>query len=58
MVVICIYIDDFIITGNDDIRIKEVKNMLKLRFKISDFGELKFFLGIEVIATDNYICLI
>ena len=29
-----------------------------MRFKISDLRELKFFLGIEVIKTDNGICLI
>ena len=58
IVIICVYVDDLIITGNDEIGIQEVKNMLKMRFKISDLGELKFFLGIEVIKTDNGICLI
>ena len=52
MVIICIYVDDLIITGNNHTRVKELKSLLKLRFKISDLGQLKFFLGIEVVKTD------
>ena len=32
--------------------------MLKLRFKISDLGQLKFFLGIEVVKIDASMHLI
>ena len=48
-VYICIYVDDFIITGNDDTWIKDIKGKLGKEFKISDLGELKYFLGIEVV---------
>ena len=40
-VYICIYVDDFIITGNDDTWIKDIKGKLGKEFKISDLGELK-----------------
>ena len=49
LVAICIYVDDLIFTGNDDENIKDVKMKLKSKFKISDLGELKYFLGIEII---------
>ena len=48
-VYIYIYVDDFIITGNDDKGIKDIKGKLGKEFKISDLGELKYFLGIEVV---------
>ena len=40
-VYICIYVDDLIITGNDDTWIKDIKGKLGKEFKISDLGELK-----------------
>ena len=40
-VYICIYADDFIITGNDDTWTKDIKGKLGKDFKISDLGELK-----------------
>lgn len=43
-----IYIDDVIITGNDEMKIAEVKRHLDERFSIKDLGPLKYFLGIEV----------
>ena len=49
--VICIYVDALITTGNEDIGTKEVKNMLKVRFKVSNLGELKYFIGIKVIKS-------
>ena len=52
MVITCIYVDDLIITGNNHTGVKELKSLLKLRFKISDLGQLKFFLGIKVVKTD------
>ena len=52
MVIICIYVDDLIITGNNHTRVKELKSLLKLRFKIFDLGQLKFFLVIKVVKID------
>ena len=36
MVIICIYVDDLIIRGDDDVGIKNVKAMLNVKFKISE----------------------
>jgi hypothetical protein len=43
-----VYVDDLIITGNDDIEIASFKQQMSSRFKMSDLGLLSFYLGIEV----------
>jgi hypothetical protein len=48
MVVILVYVDDIIISGDDKVGIQEAKSFLKSVFDIKDLGELKYFLGIEV----------
>ena len=49
--------DDIILTGNDESELNNVKNFLKSQFFIKDLGELKYFLGIEVLRTEKGICL-
>lgn len=44
--VVLMYIDDLLITCNDNDLMLETKNTLQQAFKIKDMGELKFFLGI------------
>ncbi|KAH0738218.1 hypothetical protein KY290_036923 [Solanum tuberosum] len=48
VVIILVYVDDILITGNDQELIMEGKQALKLNFKIKDLGEMKYFLGIEI----------
>ena len=48
ILVICIYVDDLIITCDNEECIKDIKAELKSEFKISDLGELSYFLGIEI----------
>lgn len=52
-----VYVDDIIVTGNNLGEIEKFKMFLKSKFKIKDLGKLKYFLGIEVVDTDNGICL-
>ncbi|GKD17079.1 ribonuclease H-like domain-containing protein [Tanacetum coccineum] len=52
-----VYVDDIIITGNNVSEIEKFKVFLKSKFMIKDSGKLKYFLGIEVIDTDNGICI-
>ncbi|XP_019231436.1 PREDICTED: uncharacterized protein LOC109212260 [Nicotiana attenuata] len=47
IVVILVYVDDLLITGNNQQLLCETRSDLKKRFKMKDLGELKFFLGIE-----------
>ena len=44
-------------TGDDVDGIQKVKSMLNLKFKISDLGEFKYFLGTEVIKTNGGVYL-
>ncbi|CAN6727389.1 unnamed protein product [Malus baccata var. baccata] len=46
--VVLIYVDDLIITGDNADEILNLKQSLKQRFAIKDLGILKYFLGIEV----------
>jgi hypothetical protein len=49
IVIIVIYVDDLIITGDSDVDISDLKKFLKQKFEMKDLGELCYFLGIEVI---------
>ncbi|GJV69414.1 ribonuclease H-like domain-containing protein [Tanacetum coccineum] len=46
-----------VVTGNNLDEVNKVKEFLKNNFMIKDLGELKYFLGIEVIKTNDGICL-
>ncbi|GJY16630.1 ribonuclease H-like domain-containing protein [Tanacetum coccineum] len=54
---VLVYVDDLVITGNDELEIENFKSFLKNKFKIKDLGELKYFLGIEVLKTKTGLCL-
>lgn len=46
--VVLLYVDDMVITGNNETAISDLKKFLNSCFKIKDLGPLKYFLGIEV----------
>jgi hypothetical protein len=58
IVVIVIYVDDLIITGDSDIDIFDLKKLLKQKFEMKYLGELHYFLGIEVIQSPKGIWLL
>jgi len=58
IVVIIIYVDDLIVGGDNEKEVEHVKRLLKQKFDMKDLGELKFFLGIEVIRTPEGIWLL
>ena len=55
--VLLVYVDDIIVTGNNLDEIEKFKMFLKGKFKIKDLGKLNYFLGIEVVDCENGICL-
>jgi hypothetical protein len=57
-VVIIIYVDDLIITGDSDANIFDLKKLLKQKFEMKDLGELHYFFGIEVIQSPKGIWLL
>lgn len=57
IVIILVYVDDLLITGSNEELITEAKGVLHRKFKLKDLGELKYFLGIEVLRSKAGIIL-
>ncbi len=58
IVVIVIYVDDLIIIRDNDEDIYDLNKLLKQKFEMKDLGELRYFLGIEVIQSPKGIWLL
>lgn len=56
-IVLLVYVDDIILTGSHISEISKVKDFLKSKFMIKDLGELKYFLEIEIMKTESWICM-
>lgn len=58
ILIISIYVDDLIFTGNDESMFEDFKNSMMHEFDMSDLGRMRYFLGIEVLQRDDgiYIC--
>ncbi|KAJ9545430.1 hypothetical protein OSB04_025137 [Centaurea solstitialis] len=52
-IIVVVYVDDIIITGDDEVGITELKQFLQSQFQISDLGRLRYFLGIELLPEDG-----
>lgn len=48
IIILLLYVDDVVITGDDTIGIQNVKACLSKKFEMKDLGPLRYFLGIEV----------
>ncbi|GAU27929.1 hypothetical protein TSUD_160240 [Trifolium subterraneum] len=51
--IVSVYVDDLIVTGNNQRLITDFKMSMKKRFAMSDLGKMKFFLGVEVNQTEE-----
>jgi hypothetical protein len=49
--IVCLYVDDLIYTGNDGKMFQEFKNSMKAEFDMTDLGMMRYFLGIEVVQS-------
>jgi hypothetical protein len=58
IVVIVIYVDYLTITRDSDANISDLNKLLKQKFEMKDLGELRYFLGIEVIQSPKGIWLL
>jgi hypothetical protein len=55
LVIFVMYVDDLIITGNNDDHIAQVKKELHASFKMTNLGLLHYYLGIEVFQHPHHI---
>ncbi|CAL8131469.1 unnamed protein product [Prunus armeniaca] len=53
ILIVSLYVDDLIFTGNDEYLIQQFKKDMMSTYKMSDLGLLHYFLGIEVSQTEN-----
>ncbi|KAJ8765763.1 hypothetical protein K2173_014885 [Erythroxylum novogranatense] len=47
VLIVSLYVDDLIFTGNDELLFAEFKRSMQLEFDMTDLGKMKFFLGLE-----------
>lgn len=57
LLIVSIYVDDLIITGNDSCMLREFKESMQREFEMTDLGEMKYFLGVEILQTHEGIYL-
>ncbi|XP_070012764.1 uncharacterized mitochondrial protein AtMg00810-like isoform X2 [Nicotiana sylvestris] len=57
MVLLVVYVDDIIITGDDSVEVTSLKQFLDSQFKIKDLESLHYFLGIEVCSVSGGVIL-
>lgn len=55
--ILLVYVDDIVLTGNNIDEICHITTLLDQTFKIKDLGNLKFFLGLEVVGSHKGIHL-
>ncbi|KAI0502061.1 hypothetical protein KFK09_017006 [Dendrobium nobile] len=48
-----IYVDDFLVTGNNDAAIRHLLTQLKQQFALKQLGDISLFLGIQVTRTKH-----
>ncbi|KAG2397159.1 Retrovirus-related Pol polyprotein from transposon RE1 Retro element 1 [Vigna angularis] len=52
LIIICLYVDDLLITGSNLTHINELKKVMQLEFEMTDLGKLSYFLGMEFTYTE------
>ena len=57
IILLVVYVDDIVITGNDSKGILSLKSFLHSQFHTKDLGMLKYFLGVEVMRSKQRILL-
>ena len=53
VLIISLYVDDLIFTGNDELMFTEFKNSMKHEFDMTDLGKMRYFLGLEVLQRSD-----
>ena len=58
IVVIGIFVDDLLVTGNSRDAVEHVKKLMGEKFEFTDQGRLEYYLGVEVTQVDEYTLLL
>ena len=53
MLIVCLYVDDFIFTGNDGVMFEEFKKSMMIEFEMFDLDMMHYFLDIEIVQSTN-----
>ena len=51
IVVLIVYVDDIVLTRDDQVEISQLKHRMGDEFEIKDIENLKYFLGMEVASS-------
>ncbi|CAJ2670508.1 unnamed protein product [Trifolium pratense] len=57
MLIICLYVDDLLVTGSSLAEIEDFKSQMKSEFEMTDLGKLTYFLGMELLYTAKGVIL-
>jgi transposase InsO family protein len=53
ILIVSVYVDDLIVTGSNEGKIKDFKQSMMKQFAMTDLGKMKYFLGVEVSQTED-----
>lgn len=53
ILIVCVYIDDLLVTGSSLAEMEEFKRLMKVEFEMTDLGKLSYFLGMEFSKTST-----
>ena len=53
IMIVCLYVDDMIFTGNNPGMFSEFKKVMTTEFEMTDIGQMSYFLGVKVNQTKN-----
>ncbi|EOY17849.1 Copia-like retrotransposable element, putative [Theobroma cacao] len=56
--IISLYVDDMLVTGGDDQRISKLKLEMQSRFRMTDLGQMSYFVGLQILQGNSriFIC--
>ncbi|KAK9922023.1 hypothetical protein M0R45_030505 [Rubus argutus] len=55
--IVSLFVDDLIFTGNDACMFERFKSSMKIEFDMTDLGKMKYFLGVEILQNSEGIYL-
>ena len=53
MILVCLYVDDILLTGSSEQEIAKFKKALMNEFEITDLGKMSYFLGMEFLYSEK-----